>query len=78
MRSGPRRARGQLVPLPPGAYGDLATLAAPFLLDGARPQPTLPPPALGEHTGAVLREAGLSRREIEELLASGAARQKKP
>jgi crotonobetainyl-CoA:carnitine CoA-transferase CaiB-like acyl-CoA transferase len=70
------RTRGQLLPLPPGAYGDLATIAAPFLFDGARAAPTLPPPALGEHTAAVLREAGLTRREIRDLLADGAARQR--
>ena len=51
------RERGQVVPLPMGAYGDLATIAAPFLLDGRRPSPILPPPALkGEHTEEVLRE----------------------
>jgi crotonobetainyl-CoA:carnitine CoA-transferase CaiB-like acyl-CoA transferase len=30
-----------------------------------------PPPELGEHTGAVLREAGLSDTEIEELVHAG-------
>ena len=45
------RARGQLMPL-----GDLFTLAAPYLFDGERPQPCLPPPALGEHTEEVLKE----------------------
>jgi crotonobetainyl-CoA:carnitine CoA-transferase CaiB-like acyl-CoA transferase len=50
------RERGQVLPLPPGAYGDLPTIAAPFLFDGRRPSPTLPPPALGEHTEEVLRE----------------------
>jgi crotonobetainyl-CoA:carnitine CoA-transferase CaiB-like acyl-CoA transferase len=68
------RARGQVLPLPPGAYGDLTTVAAPFLFDHLRAEPTLAPPALGEHTVQVLREAGLGRREISELLSSGAAR----
>jgi len=51
------RARGQLMPL-----GDLFTVAAPWLLDGERPRPCLPPPALGEHTEEVLEEAGLKPR----------------
>lgn len=53
---GRARERGQLLPLPAGAYGELATLAAPFLFDGRRPEPWLPPPALGEHTEEVLAE----------------------
>ena len=32
------------------------------------------PPALGEHTHEVLKEAGFSEDEIEELIASGHAR----
>jgi crotonobetainyl-CoA:carnitine CoA-transferase CaiB-like acyl-CoA transferase len=30
------------------------------------------PPRLGEHSGAILREAGFSGREIETLIADGA------
>ncbi len=55
------RERGQVLPLPPGTYGDLATIAAPFLFDGRRPEPSLAPPALGEHTEEVLREVGLAQ-----------------
>ncbi|HSN85540.1 MAG TPA: CoA transferase, partial [Thermoanaerobaculia bacterium] len=64
------RARGQIVPLPPGAYGSLSTVAAPFLFDGERAAPGLPPPALGEHTEEVLREAAFSKEEIRSLLKS--------
>lgn len=73
-------ARGQVVPLPPGAYGDLSTLAAPFLLDGRRLAPLGAPPAVGEHTEEVLREAGMSKAEIAALAApaSPAGRRKRP
>jgi len=62
------RTRGQVLDLPAGAYGILPTVAAPFLFDGQRAVPSSSAPALGEHTGEVLREAGLSRAEIRALL----------
>jgi crotonobetainyl-CoA:carnitine CoA-transferase CaiB-like acyl-CoA transferase len=62
------RRRGQVVDLPAGAYGILPTIAAPFLFDGKRAFPSSSAPALGEHTAEVLREAGMSREEIRELL----------
>jgi crotonobetainyl-CoA:carnitine CoA-transferase CaiB-like acyl-CoA transferase len=62
------RQRGQVMDLPAGAYGVLPTVAAPFLFDGKRATPSASAPALGEHTEAVLREAGMSREEIRKLL----------
>jgi crotonobetainyl-CoA:carnitine CoA-transferase CaiB-like acyl-CoA transferase len=56
---GKARERGQVVDLPPGAYGVLPTVAAPFLFDGARLAPSASAPALGEHTAEVLREIGM-------------------
>jgi crotonobetainyl-CoA:carnitine CoA-transferase CaiB-like acyl-CoA transferase len=61
------RQRGQVVPLPAGAYGSLPTIASPLLFDGERALPRRPPPAPGEHTVEVLEEAGLSREEIVRL-----------
>lgn len=61
------RERGQVTTLPAGAYGRLPTIASPVLFDGERSLPRRPPPAPGEHTVEVLREAGLSREEIFRL-----------
>jgi len=56
---GKARERGQVVDLPPGVYGVLPTIAAPFLFDGARMAPSASAPGLGEHTAEVLREIGI-------------------
>jgi crotonobetainyl-CoA:carnitine CoA-transferase CaiB-like acyl-CoA transferase len=56
-------ARGNLIP-----FGDLTTLANPIRLADTPPSYRLPPPALGEHTQAVLVSLGYAPSEIETLL----------
>lgn len=48
------------------------TIGAPFQLNSHARKPAGPAPALGEHTTAILREAGFTNAEITELEASGA------
>ena len=62
------RAAGALV-----LYGHRSgtTVAAPILLHGSTPRAPGPAPALGEHTAAVLAEAGYSDDQINHLLHSG-------
>lgn len=59
---GRSRARGR----------DIAVAQAAYLVDGARPTVTAPPPELGVHTGAILAELGFSEAEVEALQAEGA------
>ncbi len=54
--------------------GALRGTAAPTSWSATPPAAPAPAPRLGEHTVAVLREAGHTDVEIEALLASGAAR----
>ena len=53
--------------------GPVRQLGLPLKLGRTPGDPTRPAPAFGEHTAAVLREAGYSDEEVAELLASGAA-----
>ena len=66
------REAGMVVP---SAHGAGWTVANPVRLHGADgrcdPCPPGPAPALGEHSRAVLAEAGLAADEIERLAASG-------
>ncbi|MDQ3247222.1 MAG: CoA transferase [Pseudomonadota bacterium] len=55
-----------------GALGDVPTVGSPVRIDGARADCDLPPPALGEHTEAVLSELGLDAAEVERLRSAGA------
>ena len=47
------------------------TVAPPLSFDGERLEYASPPPRLGEHGAAILREAGYSEAEIAELVAAG-------
>lgn len=64
------RARGMVLD---GAGSAPRQLASPVKMQGLA-QPARAAPRPGEHTDAVLREAGFSAEEIEGLRASGAAR----
>jgi len=54
--------------------GPYTTLGPAFSADGERPRYASPPPALGEHTAAVLGEAGYSDGEIAALAEAGIIR----
>jgi crotonobetainyl-CoA:carnitine CoA-transferase CaiB-like acyl-CoA transferase len=65
-------AVGMVRGLPHPARPGFRVLANPIRLDGER-LPSRPAPALGEHTDALLGEAGLTPGEIAALRAAGAA-----
>ena len=67
-------ARGMVVELDqPGAAEPVPQLSTPIALSRTPADPArLPGPELGEHTEAVLREAGYDDEQIAELLRSGA------
>ena len=63
-----------LQPLLHPTIAELRLPALPLSFDGDRAQHRSPPPAVGEHTGDVLREAGYSDDEIAALAAEGLVR----
>jgi crotonobetainyl-CoA:carnitine CoA-transferase CaiB-like acyl-CoA transferase len=69
------RARQMVVELEqPGVERPVRLLGAPVKLSGTPADPIRRPgPALGEHTDAVLAEAGYAAEEIAALRADGAA-----
>ena len=55
----------------PLGQGTLRTVAPPLKLSGAPAAPARPAPGLGEHTDAVLAEAGFTRADIDKMRGAG-------
>jgi len=60
-------ARGMIVPLEHIAAGSIRVLGSPLKLSETPATVRIPPPALGQHTAAVLKEFGVSESEVREL-----------
>ncbi|TBH17527.1 CaiB/BaiF CoA transferase family protein [Thermus thermamylovorans] len=68
-------ARGAVWTLRHPLLGPMPTLASPLRFLSRTPAaPTLPPPLLGEHSEAVLREAGFTPEEVQALVEKGTVR----
>lgn len=57
----------------PGVDKPVQVVRAGFKLASGDPEPTLPPPALGQHSAEILASLGYSDEEIARLLEAGAA-----
>jgi len=67
-------ALGILQPVPHPTIPDLKLTALPVSFDGERALHRSAPPAVGEHTSEILREAGYDGEEIAALAAEGVIR----
>jgi crotonobetainyl-CoA:carnitine CoA-transferase CaiB-like acyl-CoA transferase len=67
------RQREMVVEVDQPEIGSVRLLGAPVKFSRTAADPTRPAPALGEHTEAVLREAGFADDEIASLIESGGA-----
>lgn len=67
------REREMVVEMEQPGLGAVRQLGIPVKMSRTPGDPTRPAPAFGEHTTAVLAEAGYSEEEIATMLASGAA-----
>ena len=68
-------AIGYFTPVEHPTEGKLLSMKVPSEWSGTQPEYRRHAPRLGEHTREVLREAGLADAAIEDLVASGAAKQ---
>ena len=71
LESPQARARGMVVEQPHPVLGTVRTVAQPLSLVGTPPVYRLPPPALGEHSRAVLEALAFTPAEIDALFRSG-------
>jgi crotonobetainyl-CoA:carnitine CoA-transferase CaiB-like acyl-CoA transferase len=58
---------GAIVPMRGSGY----TVSSPLWINGVEKTPATPPPGLGEHSDAILREHGIAPDQIERLRAQG-------
>ena len=66
-------ARDMVIPLEHVSAGVIQVLGTPLKLSGTPPAIRLPPPALGQHTDAILGDAGLTPADIVALRRAGGA-----
>ena len=66
-------ARQMVLTVPHSRLGPVKAIGHPVKFSAAAADTSRGAPVLGEHTREVLREYGFSEREIDELIASGAA-----